>query len=60
MDTWKLSGEGLRPTSGWQAAGGLYWTVWNSQVDLSAEVYWKQMRDYLARCSAVPVLHLSS
>lgn len=47
MDTWKLSGEQIKPTTGWQAAAGVYWTVFGSQVDLSAEVYWKQMSNYL-------------
>ena len=47
MDTWKLSGDRIKPTTGWQAAAGAYWTVFGSQVDLSAELYWKQMSDYL-------------
>ncbi len=46
MDTWKLSGAGIRPTDGYQVAGGAYWTVWNSQVDLSLEGYWKRMFRY--------------
>ena len=46
MDTWKLSGEGIRPTDGYQVAGGAYWTVFDSQVDLSLEGYWKQMFRY--------------
>ena len=46
MDTWKLSGKGIRPTDGYQLAGGAYWTVFNSQVDLSLEGYWKQMFRY--------------
>jgi len=47
MDTWKLSDDRIRPQSGWQAASGVYWTVADNMVDLSAEAYWKQMYHYL-------------
>ena len=47
MDTWRLSNARLRPQTGWQAAGGLYWTVADHTVELSAEGYWKRMNHYL-------------
>lgn len=47
MDTWKLSDERIRPQSGWQGAGGLYWTIADNKVDLSLEGYWKEMYHYL-------------
>jgi len=47
MDTWKLSDSRIRPQTGWQAAGGLYWTFANSKVDFSLEGYWKNMYHYL-------------
>ena len=33
MDTWKLSGEQIKPTTGWQAAAGVYWTELNTGID---------------------------
>ena len=47
MDTWTLSGENLKPQTGWQAAAGAYWTVAGGALDLSAEGYWKQTRNSL-------------
>lgn len=47
MDTWKLSAPDIKPTTGWQAAGGIYWTVAGGKIDLSAEGYWKNTRNYL-------------
>ena len=47
MDTWKLSDPDIKPTDGWQVAGGVYWTVAGGRVDLSAEGYWKNTRNYL-------------
>ncbi len=47
MDTWKLSDDRIRPTLGWQGAGGIYWTVFDNRVDLSLEGYWKNMYRYL-------------
>ena len=47
MDTWKMTDKDIRPTTGWQAASGLYWTVFGGKVDLSAETYYKQLHDYL-------------
>lgn len=46
MDTWRLSSAKLRPQTGWQAAGGAYWTVADGKVDLSVEGYYKRMNHY--------------
>lgn len=46
MDTWRLSSAKLRPQTGWQAAGGAYWTVADGTVDLSLEGYYKRMYHY--------------
>ena len=47
MDTWKLSDKDIRPTWGWQAAAGAYWTELNTGIDFSLETYWKQSRNAL-------------
>lgn len=47
MDAWTLSSDRIRPQTGWQAAGGLYWTVSDGKIDLSLESYYKQMLHYL-------------
>ena len=47
MDTWKLSSADIKPTTGWQGAGGIYWTPKGSTLDLSVEAYWKGMTDCL-------------
>ena len=47
MDTWKLCDADIKPVTGWQGAGGFYWTVFNGRLDLSAEAYWKNTWNYL-------------
>lgn len=47
MDTWKLSDPDIAPTTGWQAAGGIYWTHMDSGIDLSLEAYWKNTKNGL-------------
>lgn len=47
LDTWKLTDSRIKPTDGWQAASGLYWTVFNGRLDLSLEGYYKRMTNYL-------------
>ena len=42
MDTWRLSSAKIKPTKGWQAAGGIYWTLLGAGVDLSLDGYYKQ------------------
>ena len=47
MDTWKLSDPDIKPTTGWQAAAGVYWTHLGTGIDFSLEGYWKQMENCL-------------
>ena len=42
MDTWKLSDGNIAPTTGWQGAGGIYWTLLGAGLDFSVEGYYKQ------------------
>ena len=44
MDTWRLSGADITPTTGWQGAGGAYWTLLGSGIDLSVEGYYKRSK----------------
>ena len=46
IDTWQLCDDKIRPQNGWQAAGGLYWTIGGS-VDLSVEGYYKHTEHQL-------------
>ena len=45
MDAWTLASDRIKPQDGYQAAGGLYWTV--GSVDLSLEGYYKASRNTL-------------
>ena len=47
MDTWKLSDSKIAPTTGWQAAAGVYWTHLDTGIDFSVEGYFKQMKNVL-------------
>ncbi|MBQ2526343.1 MAG: TonB-dependent receptor, partial [Bacteroidales bacterium] len=47
MDTWKLSDASIKPTDGYQAALGGYWTSLDTGIDFSLETYWKNMYNYL-------------
>ncbi len=47
MDTWRLSGEKIAPTTGWQGAGGVYWTLLGAGLDLSLEGYYKSSKNGL-------------
>lgn len=47
MDTWKLSSATIAPTTGWQGAGGIYWTLAGAGLDLSLEAYYKQSSNLL-------------
>ena len=47
MDTWKLSDADIRPQKGFQAASGVYWTVFGNTLDISLEGYYKRTWDYL-------------
>ena len=47
VDTWRLSNSRLRPQTGWQGAGGFYWTIADNAVELSLEGYYKNTYHYL-------------
>ena len=56
MDTWKLSDSRIRPTTGWQAAAGAYYTLTEYGTDFSAEAYYKRSRrelDYVSGATLV-------
>jgi hypothetical protein len=46
-DTWKLSDENIKPQAGWQAAAALYANLFENQVEVSFEGYYKRMKNYL-------------
>ena len=47
MDTWRLSSDRIKPTSGWQAAVGGYWTLLGAGIDFSLDGYYKRSRNGL-------------
>lgn len=47
MDTWKMSDRDIPMTTGWQGSAGVYWTLPGGKIDISAETYWKQLRNYI-------------
>ena len=57
-DTWKLSDLNIKPQKGWQAAAGIYYETRDKNYELSAEVYYKHIDDYLNyRNSAVLLMN---
>ena len=57
-DTWKLSDLNIKPQKGWQAAAGIYHETRDKNYELSAEVYYKHIDDYLNyRNSAVLLMN---
>ncbi|MBL7698231.1 MAG: TonB-dependent receptor plug domain-containing protein [Chitinophagaceae bacterium] len=46
-DTWKLSDPNVKPQQGSQVSLGLYKNLVKSTVEISFEVYYKKIRDYL-------------
>lgn len=46
-DTWVLSNRYIKPQQGWQASAGYSGRTNNGVLEMSAEVYYKQMRNYL-------------
>ena len=57
-DIWKLSDLNIKPQHGWQVSTGIYHETANKEYELSAEVYYKQMSDYLSyRNSAVLLMN---
>ena len=62
IDTWQLSTDRIRPQTGWQAAGGLYWTIANGTIDLTLEGYYKQSAhqlDYKSGATTLMNPHLA-
>ncbi len=57
-DIWKLSDYNIKPQSGWQAAAGIYHETKDKKYEVSAEVYYKHIGDYLNyRSSAVLLMN---
>ena len=46
-DTWRLSGDAIRPERAWQGALGVYWSLPAQGLDFSLEGYWKDTRGAL-------------
>ena len=47
MDTWRLSSADIAPTTGYQGAAGIYWTLLGAGLDFSLEGYYKESRNAL-------------
>ncbi len=47
IDSWRLCGADIKPQYGYQAAGGVYWTVFGNALDISLEGYYKRSYNYL-------------
>ena len=57
-DIWKLSDLNIKPQNGWQLAAGIYHETAGKKYELSAEVYYKHISDYLNyRSSAVLLMN---
>ncbi len=57
-DIWKLSDLNIKPQKGWQLASGIYYETPDKAYELSAEVYYKHISDYLNyRSSAVLLMN---
>ena len=57
-DIWKLSDLNIKPQKGWQLAAGIYHEAAGKKYELSAEVYYKHISDYLNyRSSAVLLMN---
>lgn len=62
IDTWQLSTDRIRPQTGWQAAGGLYWTFAKGTVDFTLEGYYKRTAhqlDYKSGATTLMNEHLA-
>ena len=55
-DMWKLSDLNIKPQDGWQLAAGIYHETPDKEYELSAEVYYKHINDYLNYRSAAVLL----
>ena len=57
-DIWKLSDYNIKPQNGWQTAAGIYYETKDKKYEVSAEVYYKHIGDYLNyRSSAVLLMN---
>jgi outer membrane receptor for ferrienterochelin and colicin len=57
-DIWKLSDLNIKPQNGWQVAAGIYHETARKKYELSAEIYYKHIGDYLNyRNSAVLLMN---
>ena len=57
-DMWKLADLNIKPQNGWQIASGIYYETPNKDYELSAEIYYKHINDYLNyRSSAVLLMN---
>jgi len=57
-DIWKLSDLNIKPQNGWQVATGIYHETAGKEYELSVEVYYKHISDYLNyRNSAVLLMN---
>ena len=57
-DIWKLSDLNIKPQKGWQLATGIYYETPRKDYELSAELYYKHISDYLNyRSSAVLLMN---
>ena len=57
-DMWKLADLNIKPQNGWQIATGIYYETPGKDYELSAEVYYKHINDYLNyRSSAVLLMN---
>lgn len=55
-DTWMLSNSMVKPQQGWQASLGYFWQSPSRDYELSAELYYKGMEDYLTYRSAAQLV----
>ena len=46
-DSWRLASDQLRPQTGWQAAAGVYRTLFDNTLDLSLEAYYKRVKHFI-------------
>ena len=51
-DTWVLSNAAIKPQRGWQVAGGYYLQTNDHNYEVSAELYYKHIANYLTYRSA--------
>ena len=55
-DTWKLCDKDIKPQEGWQAAAGLYASMFQNKVEASVEGYYKHMDNYLDYKSGATII----